>query len=256
MNARSLAHDEAVYFRNLFRDARTIALRDAEAFEELVFTVERLGSALTKNVLALGRDEYKQAIDNVALQSPLAACVPDSWRECLIPFRVLYQSVRVARNDALHQGALARHLTVHAIQLAIILEDAMMQNLSIVGDYMVPNPVCAALWQPVGFIRQAMLANAFSYMPVLTVCNDEPEWHIISDYAVACYLRSGKRDQRLATPLEKALREGMDPAPARLCTADFPITEALSLAKDGPVLVHRKESKGELVGIITTFDLL
>jgi len=96
---------------------------------------------------------YQSAIAEVAQQSPLAEEIPSQWRQYYTPFHILYESVRAARNDALHQGAFARHLTVHAIQLAIVLEDALMQNLTTVGDYMVQNPVYAATWQPVGFIR-------------------------------------------------------------------------------------------------------
>ena len=50
-----------------------------------------------------------------------------------------------------------------------------------IGDYMVPNPVCASDWQPVGFVRQMMLANSFSYIPVCTgkKCLEKPA--IIAD---------------------------------------------------------------------------
>ena len=71
-------------------------------------------------------------------------------------------------NDALHQGAFARHLTIHAIDLALILEDALRSfEEPRVSDYMVRNPLFAELWQPIGFIRQQMLANSFSFLPVL-----------------------------------------------------------------------------------------
>ncbi len=153
LNVNPLAHDAAIYFRNQLRGARALALRDAEAFDELLFSVERLGSALTNTIGALGHSKYQSAIAEVARQSPLAEEIPSQWREYHTPFHILYESVRAARNDALHQGAFARHLTVHAIQLAIVLEDALMQNLTTVGDYMVQNPVYAATWQPVGFIR-------------------------------------------------------------------------------------------------------
>ena len=46
----------------------------------------------------------------------------------LTPFSRLYDLVQDARNDALHQGAFARHLTIHAIGLALILEDALRSS--------------------------------------------------------------------------------------------------------------------------------
>jgi len=159
-----LTHDAAMYFRDQLREARALALRDAEAFDELLFTVERLGSALTNTTNTLGHSTYQKAIAKIAQRSSLADEIPGQWRECYIPFQVLYESVRDARNDALHQGALARHLTIHATQLAIVLEDALVQDSTTVGDYMVQNPVRAALWQPVGFIRQAMLSAGLAQL--------------------------------------------------------------------------------------------
>ena len=69
------------------------------------------------------------------------------------------------RNDALHQGACARHLANHAVQLALVLEDALMPSEPKVSDFMVRDAICAAHWQPISFVRQQMLANSFSYLP-------------------------------------------------------------------------------------------
>ena len=87
----------------------------------------------------------------------------------------------------MHQGAFARHLTVHAIELAIVLEDALTQLKNpMVSNFMVRNPVCAEMWQPVGLIRQQMLVNSYSYLPVLR----ENHWYLISDADIAMYLLS------------------------------------------------------------------
>ena len=70
-----------------------------------------------------------------------------------------------------------------------------------VSDYMVRNPLFAELWQPIGLIRQQMLANSFSFLPVLQGEN----WGLLSDREVAIYLRAGsnrERKRRLATPLD------------------------------------------------------
>jgi hypothetical protein len=113
--------DEALHFRDQFRQARATALRDAEAFEEIVFVLERMGSFLTGKIQALGR--YEAAISAVSLQSPLAAEIPDHQPEFHSEFKVLYNLVRQGRNDALHQGAFARYLTAHAVELSLVLED-------------------------------------------------------------------------------------------------------------------------------------
>jgi hypothetical protein len=100
-------------------------------------------------------------IETVAGESALASEVPAQWRGIHVPFPLLYGIVKDARNEALHQGAFARHLTVHAIELSLVLEDAMRRSFEnpVVGDFMVRNPVCAELWQPLSFVRQQMLTN-------------------------------------------------------------------------------------------------
>ena len=138
---------------------------------------------------------------------------------------MLYDLVKDARNDALHQGAFARHLTSHAIELALVLEDALRRRLDspVVGDYMVRNHVCAELWQPISFIRQQMLANSFSFLPVKSSGRD---WCLISDLDIATYLGPDalKRKPRLAQTLNAAK------IPLQLtkpCAIDTPLEEAL-----------------------------
>jgi len=153
-----------IYFRDLFRQARLLAYQDAEGFQEILFTLEKFGSYQAKKILDLGR--YKHSVDKIAVKSPLYLDVPEKWREYHLPFCILYELVRNARNDALHQGAYARHLTDHAIQLSMIIEDALMNDANLISDYMVRSVVFADLWQPLSFVRQQMLANSFSYLPV------------------------------------------------------------------------------------------
>ena len=119
---------------------------------------------------------------------------------------------------------------------------------------MVRNPVCAELWQPISFIRQQMLANSFSFLPVKRAAGD---WCLISDLDIATYLGPDalKRKPRLAQTLNAAK------IPLQLtkpCAIDTPLEEALRrLGKDGkPLLVCRQEQDQQiLVGIVTAFDL-
>jgi CBS domain-containing protein len=242
-------------FCEQLRQARDNAFRDAEAFDEIIHVVERLGSFLDKKLGDLGK--YKKNIEERARQSALAEDVPVLWRGLHIPFSLLYDLVKDARNDALHQGACARYLTGHAIELALVLEDALRRSLDfpVVGDYMVRHPVCAELWQPLSFIRQQMLANSFSYLPVKS---DTGDWCFVSDLDIATYLGTdaSKRKPKLAQNLRAAQ---IPLQPTTPCTIDTPLEEALSrLGKDKrPLLVCRQE-QGEqvLIGILTAFDLL
>lgn len=135
----------ALAFADQLRSAREAALRDAEAFDAIIHAVERLGSFLTQSVGHLGR--YETELSKLAASSAMAEEVPRRFRGVLASFPQLFDLVRDARNDALHQGAFARHLTGHAIELALILENALRSSETpLVSDYMVRNPVCAALW--------------------------------------------------------------------------------------------------------------
>jgi len=189
---------------------------------------------------------------------------PDKFRELLTPFSTLYDLVRDARNDAVHQGAFARHLARHAIELAIILEDALRNYIDSATDLMALNPVCAELWQPIGFIRQQMLANSYSYLPVR---GDDENWYVVSDSAVAIFLRSEgdgeKRRKRLASRLKDASKEDLDllklmPAESKFVDESVSVAEALKRLKEPPpVLLVRHESDSKsLLGILTAFDLL
>lgn len=171
-------------FADQLRSAREAAIRDGEAFEVVVYTIERLGSFLKGSIADLGT--YEQELS--------ALVGSQNEPESFTPFPLLFDLVREARNDALHQGAFARHLTIHAIELALRLEDALRQQLpAIVENYMVRNPTCAELWQPVSLIRQQMLANAFSFMPVET---GRGQWSLLSDADLAKYLTENRSERK------------------------------------------------------------
>jgi hypothetical protein len=248
----------AIFFVGQLRSARLAALADAEAFDEIIHVVERLGSCVEGRLIDLGGYRRVLTGPDIAGRSWLAE-PPDHLRSLLTPFARLYDLVKEARNDALHQGASARHLTKHAIELAIILEDALSTYFEpMVADFMVRNPDRAEFWQPIGFIRQQMLANSYSYLPVL---GNDGVWRIISDASVARFLGldqfGGTRKSRLATTIGNAFLKDTDllslasdlPPDADLC-------EALELLNSRGVLLVRNTDGGDLLGILTAFDLL
>lgn len=250
----SMNRSALLTFSGQLREARENALRDSEAFDGIIHVVERLGSVLCEQILDLKR--YESKITDIANKSALASDIPSRWRNIHAPFSVLYKLVRVARNEAVHHGGFARRLTTHAIELSIMLEDALREHLddSTVGDYMVRNPICAEMWHPISFIRQQMLANSFSFLPV----KRDGEWFLVSDLEIATYLRNrtSERNQRLAKTL--AASEISMPT-AKYCPANSNLIDALNLLQgsETPLLVYREDGdRQHIIGIVTPFDLL
>ena len=164
-------------------------------FLRVLFAVERLGSFLSKEIGTL--NSYLPVLQDLACDSPLASALPKVYPGLHLPFYRLYQLVMQARNDALHQGAYARHLTRHAIELSIVLEDALMDNLGTVAEFMVRDPLCCSLWQPLSFIRQQMLANDFSFLPVQI---KNGEWRLLADRSLRDICASKLRYEKIDWP--------------------------------------------------------
>ena len=260
-----MERDPAVYFLNQLRQARAAVLRDGEAVDALVHVFERMGTFLNPNVMGLYN--YKRDIrDHVATHTPLAREVPERCEE-LIPFEELYDSMRVARNSAVHEGAYARHFASHAVKLALILEDGLMNELKLIRDLMVPNPLCVEAWHPLGFIRQMMLENSFSFMPFRRLPEGQRAWSLVSDLEMVRYLRSGQNRKDRVSLLAQPLKEAVKPGGFKLQTprqvnpgdSIFKVLEHQGDSSekwDGlPILVVHPVT-GDLIGILTAFDLL
>ncbi|HWW02607.1 MAG TPA: hypothetical protein VNZ64_23110 [Candidatus Acidoferrum sp.] len=232
-------------------------LRDAEAAGAIIHVLERMGMFLAGEMLCLA--EYEGYIKGVAGCSLLAKRVPKAAK-LHIPFFELYRSVREARNTAMHEGAYARHLATHAVKLALVLENALMNGLDLVRDLMVPNPVCAEMWQPLSFIRQTMLENSFSHLPVRTSGDGLCTWKLVSDESLARYLRAAGTaegmKQRLVQPLAEAVQmDGIRFCEAKQCDQEETVSSVIAEWNGLPILVVRKDST-DLMGILTAFDLL
>lgn len=246
----------ALHFRDQLRVARAAALRDAEAFPEIVYVIERLGTYLSKGKRSL--QSYLPAIKKLASSSPMAHDVPKKTPDFHQAFDVKYDVVRRARNAALHEGALARHLTTNAVELSLVLEEAIMRDRHQVGDFMFRNPICAFMWQPLSFIRQTMLVNSFSYLPVAIQKNGNSEWGLISDLQLAKYLRKEgiASEEKLTQALQDAIRsKQIELHVAKVCRPQDSVESVLKMSDGLPTLVVSAEKK-ELLGIVTSFDLL
>ncbi len=258
---RRMNRECALSFRDQFRDARYYALEDAEGYQKILFVLERLGSYLSESQKDLGR--YKPCIRPlVKCHHPNGGRPPEGYSHYFMDFDTLYEMVREGRNDAQHQGAVARILTSHSVQLSIILEDALSnveepEKDRKIKDYMVRNPVCAYLWQPIGFIRQIMLENSFSCLPFQ--CGDT--WYVVSDCDIARYLADCKgedRKKKLNKTLECVKKSGeITLMKKAVVSPDKTVSEALERVKcqGWPILVKRDGCE-ELLGIVAAFDLM
>lgn len=251
-----LAKDEARGYRDLFRGARHEALQDAEASVQVVQVAESYCRSRPENkgkqIHGMGACDCRKALRSLATSSPLANELPAEHSYLLTSFESLYALVTKARNDAVHQGAYARHMARHAVEFALVLEDALNRKLSLqISDYMVRNPLCAEPWHPLGYLRQQMLLHSYSFLPY---CLDG-DWYLISDQSLAAYLAEPSTDRN------ERLKERMDQCRLSLlpaCSAEPTVLvhDALQMMQNGPLLVTEPDDKTSLVGIVTAFDLL
>jgi hypothetical protein len=248
-----LPKEQRTFFADQLRSAREAALCDAEDFDQVIHAVERLGSYLCRKTLDLGR--YKCEIVLLALQSPLAEAIPFEHRGSFTPFSLLYDLMRQTRNDALHQGAFARRLTDHAIQVAIVLEDALRRGsgLTTVSDFMVRNPMYAEDWQPLAFIRQTMLAHSFSWLPVKAPGG---KWYMISDEAIVKFLTDKPNERNANLAMKFSAAAALTKHEVQWVEKDATLVTAVQELKGMPLFVHSSPGIKEPIGILTAFDLL
>ena len=130
-----------------------------------------------------------------------------------------------------------------------------MENGNMVSDYMVRGVACALLWQPVSFARQQMLANSFSYLPLLTQRDGQSTWHLLPDSSIAKYLQRD-RNKHLAKSIEEAIKDGLQVEPAQCCFVDATVAHTPAVFNGKPLLIVDKKEPDLLIGIVTAFDLL
>ncbi len=127
-----MKRDVACFFRDALREARAAALLDSEAFGKIIVVIERLG-----NFQAKSNNKSLAQIKNYLLllvqESPLAQVLPEAWPAYHQTFDSLFDMVRESRNTAVHEGALARHLTTHAMARSFSWEQAMKRSCQQLG---------------------------------------------------------------------------------------------------------------------------
>ncbi len=106
-------------FADQLRAAREAALKDAEAFDEIIHSIERLGSFLTQKCSGLG--DYGDELEKIALASAIAEEVPRLCPGALTPFSRLDDLVQNARNDARTLATHRLHSATDAGKFVFIL---------------------------------------------------------------------------------------------------------------------------------------
>lgn len=256
MLTQPLSQHERLFYRDRLREARYSALADAEGFAEVCFAIEALGMRLHGSEATLSK--YEWPIKALVLSVSTLTEFPERFPELFSRFAALYDTVRRARNDAMHTGAYARHATRYAIELCIVLEEAVMNGeheMSKVSDFMVKTPMCVEPWQPVAHARQIMLANSFSMLPVLH--NDN--WKLLSEISLVKYLRGhDDRKRALAQAIDGAVAEGLHLIDAMTVNTDDEISELLERdsSQSSPMLWLVIDNHNSLAGVLSPFELM
>lgn len=252
----TLTWDERLHYRDRFRAARYSALADAEGFGDICFVIEALGLRLCGEEAAMG--PYLKHIRPIAADSTVLSSLAAEFPALFTRFEALYETIRNARNDAMHTGVYARHATTSAIELCIGLEEALMTEQQIrretVGDFMVKGPVTVEPWQPVAHARQLMLMHSFSYLPVYI-----DQWLLVPEISMAKYLhRNPHRKGLLATPIQEAAGNGLDLVQANVVSPTTQISDLLKAKtpNDGPMLWLVQDDRNHLCGLLSPFELM
>lgn len=255
-----LTRAERLFYRDKLRLARYAALADAESFQQICFAIEALGKRLAPGETGLGklRPCLKRLVEKM-----MSGPVNPQSNFGLKSFDVLFIGLKDARNDAMHTGAYARHITTDAVALSLMLESALMYEQQessklkrlTVGDFMVSTPVTVQPWQTVAQARQTLLLNSFTFLPIW----HEEKWYLISDAAVAAYLRptwpaTGKLNQTL----NDAFTHGLSTKDAPTVDASTEVATLLSPDLEPTLWLVTQQGypPSHLAGVLSPFELM
>ena len=242
------------HYRLRLSNARASALADAEGAETVIFAIEAFGRYLA------AKSESLEQIGK-ALVYWYSRRVPKRREQ----FERRLALLRRGRNDHMHKGFAARNLARDAVAVALMLEDALKIDWArmTATDVMTPSPATAHAWMTFGQVRDLLIENSFSQVPIWW----DSAWFLISDRRVAEVVRRVRLAHTLtsAADLRDTLLESRHlglgdvrvlellTEPADTAAEDSPVL-SLSLER-GCVLVHRVGVAADLVGIITPSDI-
>ncbi|MGF6575088.1 hypothetical protein ABH945_007217 [Paraburkholderia sp. GAS333] len=257
---QTLNWQQRLHYRDRLRAARYAALADAEAFTGICFVVEAIGLHVVGAELNMG--SYIDKIREISMDSIVLTDMPQRFPGQFSGFDALYRTMQSARNDAMHAGVYARHVTVAAIELCIGLEEAMMQEQQFartkVRDFMVRDVVTVHAWQPIAYARQLMLMHSFTYLPV-KICG---QWKLVPETAMAKFLPRGgqARKEALGFSIEQAAQREDEPLQlieARVILADDEVSGLLDEVNPNVAALWLVDDEHDgLAGILSPFELM
>lgn len=244
-------------YLKFLREAREMAQKDSEEFGALIHAFERIG-AMEVGRLGRGLGAYEKVLLAIASDSPLSKGQPPHFHSSAAK---LFTLIERQRNAAVHQGVIARNLVRHSVEFSLILEHSIMnmKNITTAADLMIRDVCYADIDHPMSYIRQRMLANAFSWLPV--ICEDKSV-KMLSDAAFAKWLRGmawEDHEREIVRTLNDVIT---DPSPSLvlrksiLRPVETPITDIAKALGSRPILLHEPRDETKIVGLISAFDLL
>jgi len=256
----TLSWEKRLHYRDRLRSARYAALADAEAFSGICFVVEAIGLHVLGKELSMGG--YIDQIREISKDSIVLTEMPQRFPGQFSRFDALYRTMLSARNDAMHTGVHARHVTVAAIELCIGLEEAMMQEQQVartkVRDFMVRDAVTVQAWQPIAYARQLMLMHSFTYLPVKI----REQWKLVPETAMAKFLPRGgpARKEAMGCSIEEAAKRDDGPLQlidARVIRAEDEVEGLLDAVNPNVAALWLvDDGHGGLAGILSPFELM
>jgi hypothetical protein len=258
VNASDLLLAERIALRDRLRSARYAALANAEGFHEVCYAIEALGMRLHGAESTL--NGYWPRIRDLSVHSPLFQDLPVRFPAFFTRFDALYDTLRRARNDAMHLGSYARHATAAAVELCIGLEESLMnasESRLTVADYMVKTPTMVEAWQPIAYARQLMLTHSFSFLPIF----HKNRWKLLSELAIVGYLHPMNRQDKaaaLALSIQDAVGAGLKLLPAKTVQSRDEVASlvAATAARPTPTLWLVVETDNRLTGVLSPFELM
>jgi hypothetical protein len=254
----TLQWEERLHYRDRLRASRYAALADAEAFSEICFAVEAIGLRLDGKEATM--NHYFHRIRALAEDSAVFSEMPHRFPQLFSRFDALYKTVQIARNDAMHAGIYARHVTTAAIELCIGLEEALMKEQQLVRtkvkDYMVRSPIIVHPWQPVAYARQLMLMHSFTFLPVKI-----GDWKLVPEVSMAKFLRRHEdRKFALGRSIQDAAsleNNALDLLTAHVVGPEDEVSDLLSGAPaNQPTLWLVDDGHAGLAGVLSPFELM
>lgn len=227
-----MSKEEWLYWLGSFKSVRCSSINDAENWQDLIFVIERFGNFISPAGNGLGG--YERAIACSLSGVDLG----------------LYKAVRVARNDAVHQGFQARHLAKNAVRLVHNFEQEIMGKLiemsgGVKAEYlMTGSPFVAHGWHGLEMIRNVMATNGYSRVPLFQDGNYK--WVTDEQVATFWYCKKDRNNSLLSCIVKNK---------CGLIGCDVVAKDEV-VDKPGFYLVVNDATGNNVVGIITPFDFL